>query len=262
MSELPPLRVLVVDDERSARKFLRTTLAAFPSITLAGEAANVDEAAALAAAQRPDVVLLDVQMPPASGFDLLPRLPKPAPAIIFVTAHDAHAVRAFEVSAVDYLLKPFSEERLLRALERVAATLPKSRALDHGGAHAPSPTESEPAALPLEPDDVLILRDRERVRRVPLAHIVAVAADAHYTQVHVMAEPPMFLLRSIGTWAQQLVAPGFLRVDRSLIINLARVRGIDVHSRDLASLRMEGMERPLSIGRTALMRLRAALPET
>lgn len=260
MNELLPLRVLVVDDERSARKFLRTTLAAHPTITLAGEAATVDEAAVLAAALQPDVVLLDVQMPPATGFDLLPRLPKPAPAVIFTTAHDAYAVRAFEVSAVDYLLKPFSEERLLRALQRAGATVAKSRALDDGGARFPA-LEAEPPVVPLERDDVLILRDRERVRCVPITDIVVVSADAHYTQVHLVGESPLFILRSISTWAGQLSAPCFLRADRSLIVNLTRVRGLDVHSRDLASLRMEGMERPLSIGRTALMRLRTALPE-
>jgi len=249
MSEAVLLRVLAVDDERSARKLLRTMLAAHPWITLVGEAATVDEAATLATALRPDVVLLDVQMPPASGFDLLPRLPAPAPAIIFTTAHDAHALRAFEVSAVDYLLKPFSEERLIRALQRVAATREKSGA-----------PETAPPVGPLEREDMLVLRDRERVRCVPLAQIVAVVADAHYTQVHVVGEPPLFILRSIGTWAQQLAVPGFLRVDRSLIVNLARVRGIDVYSRDVALVQMEGMERPLSIGRTALTRLRAALP--
>jgi Response regulator of the LytR/AlgR family len=259
MNEPLPLRVLVVDDERSARKFLRATLAAHPSIALVGEAATVDEAAVLAAALRPDVVLLDVQMPPASGFDLLPRLPTPAPSVIFVTAHDAYAVRAFEVNAVDYLLKPFSEERLLRALHKIAGDAATTTALEDGGTRLPTPPP-EPPVVSLERDDVLILRDRDRVRCVPIALIVAVVADAHYTQVHLVAEPPLFILRSIGTWAQQLVEPDFLRVDRSLIVNLARVRGLDVQSRDLASLRMEGMERPLSIGRTALMRLRAALP--
>jgi two-component system LytT family response regulator len=259
VNESFPLRVLVVDDERSARKFLRTILAAYPTITLVGEAATVDEAAALATALRPDVVLLDVQMPPASGFDLLPLLPTPAPAVIFATAHDAYAVRAFEVSAVDYLLKPFSEERLYRALQRVAATLARPGASDDeaGRAAAPNPP---PPVVPLECEDVLILRDRDRIRRAPLVNIVAVVADAHYTQVHLAGEPALFLLRSIGTWAEQLSAPGFLRADRSLIVNLARVRGVDVHSRDLASLRMEGIERPLAIGRTALMRLRAVLP--
>lgn len=249
MSEAVLLRVLAVDDERSARKLLRTMLGGHPWITLVGEAGSVDEAVTLATALRPDVVLLDVQMPPASGFDLLPRLPAPAPAIIFTTAHDAYAVRAFEISAVDYLLKPFSEERLLRALQRVTVTSEKS-----------NPAEPESPVMPLEREDVLVLRDRERVRRVSVANIAAVVADAHYTQVHVVGEPPLFILRSIGTWAQQLAVPGFLRVHRSLIVNLARVRGIDVHSRDVASVRMEGMERPLSIGRTALTRLRAALP--
>lgn len=258
MSAPVSCRVLVVDDERSARKFLRTALAAHPGVSCVGEAATVDEAASLAAALKPDLVLLDVQMPPENGFDLLPRLPTPAPAIIFVTAHDAYAVRAFEVSAVDYLLKPFSEARLAAALQRVTVALGRS-ALNETDVVRPPAPPVEPAPRPLERDDVLILRDRERLRCVPLATIVAVVADTHYTQVHLTTEPPLFILRSIGTWAQQLTPPLFLRVDRSLIVNLTRVSGLDLRSRDLALLRMEAMEQPLSIGRTALTRLRAAL---
>jgi two-component system LytT family response regulator len=129
-----------------------------------------------------------------------------------------------------------------------------------GGAERETAPNPPRPVVPLECEDVLILRDRERIRRAPLANIVAVVADAHYTQVHLVGESPLFILRSIGTWAEQLPAPGFLRADRSLIVNLARVRGVDVHSRDLGSLRLEGIEQPLAIGRTALMRLRAVLP--
>src|SRR5688572_19652192 len=100
-----PLRALLVDDERLVRKHLRQLLAEHPAVTVVGEAGSVAEAATLARLHRPDVIFLDVQMPPTTGFDLLPLL-EPAPAIIFVTAHDEFAIRAFAVSAADYLLKP------------------------------------------------------------------------------------------------------------------------------------------------------------
>lgn len=248
MSELPPLRVLVVDDERSARKFLRATLAARPWISLVGEAANVDEAAALAAAQRPDVVLLDVQMPAASGFDLLPRLPTPAPAMIFVTAHDAYAVRAFEVSAIDYLLKPFSEERLLRALERV----------QHG--RNPSSAKKSGSTSPLSLDDAMVLRDAGRIRRVEVRDIAAVVAEGSYTQVHLATDRPMLVLRTMAEWEALFPAPPFLRLDRSLVVNLERITGIDVHSRDKGELTLRATGSPrLHLGRLALNRVREAL---
>jgi two-component system, LytTR family, response regulator len=244
----PPLRTLIVDDERLARKRLRSLLAAHPEVVVVGEAATVAEAAACAALERPDLVLLDVQMPPATGFDLLPLLPAPAPAIVFTTAHDAFAVRAFEISAADYLLKPLLPERLAAALARVrearSRTVPSAR------------PNTWPALMP---EDALILTAGDRVRRVALAEIAAVAAEGHYTRVHLAAEPAMFLSRGIADWAAQLPAPGFLRADRSLIVNLSRVRGLEVRSRDLARLTLDAVGSPLELGRAASARLRAAL---
>lgn len=243
----PALRTLVVDDERLARKALRSLLAEHPEIVVVGEAANIPEAAALAALERPHLVLLDVQMPPATGFDLLPLLPSPAPAVVFTTAHDAFAVRAFEVSAVDYLLKPISPERLADALERVRS-----------GRHSASPfATTAPAAL--SGSDMLILQAGDRIRRVVLADIAAVVAEGHYTRVYLAKEPPMFIQRGISSWAAQLPAPGFLRVDRSLIVNLSRVLALDSHSRDEAQLTLAAAGAPLVLGRVASARLRASL---
>ncbi|HVU24504.1 MAG TPA: LytTR family DNA-binding domain-containing protein [Opitutus sp.] len=240
----PTLRTLIVDDERLARKRLRSLLTAHPEIAVIGEAATVREAAAVAALEHPALVLLDVQMPPDTGFDLLPLLPSPPPAIVFTTAHDVFAVRAFEVSAVDYLLKPVSPERLAAALERVRL-----------GRHSAPPF----AGPPLASDETLILQSGDRVRRVALTEIAAVAADGHYSRVYLANEPAMFVQRGINSWAAQLPEPGFLRVDRSLIVNLARVRALDVQSRDAAALTLAAVGGPLALGRSATSRLRAAL---
>lgn len=240
----PALRTLIVDDERLARKRLRALLTALPDVVIVGEAATIPEAAALAAYARPNLVLLDVQMPPATGFDLLPRLPAPAPAIIFATAHDEFAVRAFEVSAADYVLKPVSPERLAAALERVRS-----------GRHSASPFTGPAFAA----NETLILQAGDRIRRVTLGEIAAVAADGHYTRVYLANEPPMFILRGINAWAAQLPKPGFVRADRSLIVNLVRIRGLTVKSRGAAVLTLDAICAPLELGRTATTRLRAVL---
>jgi two-component system LytT family response regulator len=242
----PPLRTLLVDDERIARKALRSLLAAHVEITIVAEAATIAEAAAIAAAHPLDLIFLDVQMPPATGFDLLPLLTSP-PAIVFVTAHDTYAVRAFEVSAVDYLLKPLSPERLAAAIQRVL----------HQAATPATPSVNSPFQL----EDTLILRDRSQVRRVALTDIAAIEADGHYARVYLANGPPMFVQRGIATWAARLPADGFLRVDRSLIVNLARVRSLEVRSRDVAELTLAAAGNPIVLGRAASARLRAALVE-
>ncbi|HET7224111.1 MAG TPA: response regulator, partial [Candidatus Eisenbacteria bacterium] len=144
-----PLRVAIVDDERPARARLRRMLEACDGVQVAGEAADVPEARALLARERPDVVFLDVQMPGESGFALLDGL-APRPVVVFVTAYDHYAVRAFEANAVDYLLKPFRRERLEEALARARRDLARPEelsrrlaellaALTAAGAPAPAP---------------------------------------------------------------------------------------------------------------------------
>ena len=112
------MRALIIDDEPPARRELRRLLAEFPSIEVVGEAGNVEEAEVRIAAVSPSLLFLDIQMPGGSGFDLLTRLDY-APQVVFTTAHDEHAVRAFEVNALDYLLKPIDPERLAAAVSRV-----------------------------------------------------------------------------------------------------------------------------------------------
>lgn len=238
-----PLRTLIVDDERLARKRLRALLDVHPEVSVVGEAASVPQAAALAASERPALILLDVQMPPGSGFDLLPLLPAPQPAIVFTTAHDAFAVRAFSVSAVDYLLKPISPERLAAALVRVCQGREPAGA-DFAG--------------PLAAHETLILRDGARLRRVPLTEIAAVSAEGHYTRVYLAKEPAMFILRGINAWAALLPEKQFLHVDRSLIVNLALVRALDVRSRDESLLTLEAPGVSFTLGRLATSRLRTA----
>ena len=119
------MKALLIDDERLARLELRRLLAAHPAIEVAGEAANAEEAEVLIESLQPDVLFLDVQMPGRDGFELLASLDR-APRTVFVTAYDEHALRAFEVSAIDYLLKPVSPDRLAAAVQRLLAVLPRA----------------------------------------------------------------------------------------------------------------------------------------
>lgn len=248
-SPSPQLRALLVDDERLGRKHLRQLLAEHPSVTVVGEAGSVPEAATLAAQLRPDVIFLDVQMPPATGFDLLPLL-DPAPAIIFVTAHDEFAVRAFAASAADYLLKPVTPERLALALQHAR--------------HGRSPLASTPASAGdsrLAVDHSLILRDAGRVRRVRVGDIAALVAEGSYTRVHLATERPMLVFKRMTAWEASLPAPPFFRLERSLLINLDRVAGLDIRSRDSGELTLDALgSSPLPLARVALARLRTALP--
>ena len=234
-----PLRVLIVDDEAPARERLATLVAANREATLVGEAADVASAADLCERVLPDVVLLDVQLRGATGFDLLPRLTT-APAIIFITAHDQYAVRAFEVNALDYLLKPVHPDRLSAALARAGARTP-------------------PPAKPLRESDLVALRDSRGLRMVPLRRVTHIESEENYTRVHVANEPPALVRRSMLEWHRTLPKGQFVRVSRSLIVQVAAVRELDAESRDLAHVHLAGQPIPLVVARRASMRIRRAL---
>ncbi len=233
------MKALLVDDEPLARKRLRTLLHAHRDLDVAGEASNVEEAAALVREIRPDVIFLDIQMPRKNGFELLPLLAPPLPRIIFVTAFHQYAVRAFEVNAVDYLLKPVDPDRLRIALERVP---------------------SKPAPLPgFTAGDSVLLTDAQRVQLTPLARIAAIEAEGNYSRVHLVDDAPMMVLRGIGSWVAAVPQPPFLRADRSLLIQLPHFERLTKHSRDASVLSLRGVRREFELGRAASARLRAAL---
>lgn len=237
----PGLRVVIVDDEAPARERLATLLAADPNVTIVGEADDVSSAAEVCGRVSPDVVLLDVQLRGASGFDLLPRLTS-APAIIFVTAHDRYAVRAFDVNALDYLLKPVHPDRLAAAL-----------------AKASLPSRPAPPAQPLTGSDVVALHDDRGLRLVPVKRITHIESDENYTRVHIEDAPPAFVRRSMLEWHRSLPEVEFLRVGRSLIVRLPAVREVQEDSRDVARVRLAGQAEPLVVARRASIRIRKAL---
>lgn len=242
----PRLRTLLVDDEPPARDLLRRLLAPHAhQIEIVGEARSVADAAAKCAALRPDLLFLDVQMPREDGFALLPRLAAPPPAVIFVTAYDEFAVRAFEVNALDYLLKPITAERLARSLQR----LRKIPAIDVPAAPAPALTAT----------DSILLRSDRSARLTAVAAITHIEAEENYSRVHLADAPPVLVRRTMGDWETLLPRDLFVRVERSLLVNRTAVREIDLISRDLAHARLAGRATPLPLARRASLRLRQAL---
>lgn len=209
------LRVLIVDDARLARRELRTLLAAIPWVACVGEADDVPAAREAILREQPDLVLLDVQMPSGEGFDVLDGL-ETVPMVVFVTAYDQYAVRAFETNALDYLVKPVEAGRLQAALERGRERL--------SAPAAPAATGSVRDALGA--DDQVFLRDGERCWFVALGEIRKVVVDGNYARLW-FRDQNAVLARSLSTLEARLSPALFFRANRNTLVNLRRVRAIE-----------------------------------
>jgi two-component system, LytTR family, response regulator len=200
------MKALIVDDEPPARRELRRMLAGFSWIEIVGEAGNVDDAAAKVAALSPELLFLDIHMPGGSGFDLLARLDD-LPQVIFTTAYDQHAVRAFEVDALDYLLKPIDPARLATALARLRRT----------------PAEPQPGA-PLEQ---IFVRDGPRCWFVPLSEVRLLTSEGNYVRLSWGNKQPL-LGRALASLEQRIDPRRFFRANRRQVINLDFITGVEV----------------------------------
>jgi two-component system LytT family response regulator len=232
------MRVLIVDDEHLARQAMRRLLVEHAEIEIVGEAETIEQAIAAIRQTQPDLVFLDIELGGGDGFDVLAELERP-PVVVFVTAYAEYAVEAFEVNAVDYLLKPVTPERLAESLKRAEREL---------GLAAPS-------AKP----HVIALRTPKQTVLVPAGEIAALRADGDFTHVFVAGRPAVMIWRTLSHFEDLLPSPPFLRLSRSLIINRDRLRKIDAPSRDSAQVSLDGVAEPITLGRTATSRLRDAL---
>jgi two-component system LytT family response regulator len=201
------MKALIVDDEPLARRELRRLLAAHRSIQIVGEAGDIDEARERIESLAPGVVFLDIQMPGGTGFDLLAQLDL-APRIIFTTAYDRYAVAAFDVNALDYLLKPIEPERL-------AAAMDKLRAAAGWDGHRDSPLEQ------------LFVRDGPRCWFVPLRDVSVFSAEGNHVRMQWGQERPL-LGRSLAALESKLDPQRFFRANRQQIINLESIRSVDL----------------------------------
>ena len=222
------LRVLIVDDEALARSRVRKMLADEPDVELLGECANGPEAVAAIRERQPDLVFLDVQMPEVSGFDVLRTLlPGELPAVIFVTAHDRHAIEAFEVNALDYLLKPFKKERFQAALGRARRHLQRREVATANQRLCQWLDEQKAAASTLTR---LAIRTGGRTSFVRIEDVDYIEAAGNYAVIHVGKEKHI-LRETLTDLESKLPRQQFLRVNRSAIVNLERVKEIETATR-------------------------------
>ena len=212
------MNALLIDDSRLARTELRHLLQAFPEVEVVGEARHADEARALIQELRPDVLFLDIHMPGQTGFDLLASLEGPAPHVIFTTAYDQYALKAFEVNALDYLLKPVSEARLTAALDKIRSLAP--------AALPPTLAAPEPALPPLTAQDQVFVKDGERCWFVRLADIRLFEISGGATKVYFEQHQPL-IPRSLQQLEARLDPKVFFRANRQQIINLHWIAGIE-----------------------------------
>ena len=234
------LTAVIVDDERLARREMRSLLAESPRIEIAGEAEDVATAADLITGSRADVVFLDIQLSGESGFDLLARIGAEV-SVIFVTAFDAFAIRAFEVNAVDYLLKPVNPERLAAAIERIGEREEKPRPV-----------------RPLEIDDRVLIQANERSFFIKVRDIAHIASAGDYSEVHT-AEGRKFLVeKPLREWEERLPAKHFARIHRQRIVNLDHVESIETWFDRSLQVRLKTGGQPLPVSRRFASKLKSS----
>jgi two-component system LytT family response regulator len=233
------LKAVVVDDEELARGYIRELLRPHPEIEVVADCGNGFEAVKAIAETSPDLLFLDVQMPKLDGFEVLELIdPARAPVVIFVTAYDRYAMRAFDAHAVDYLLKPFDAARFERALERARALL---------GERRPAP-EIAPAVR-----ERLVVKDGARIHVIPMGKLDYVEAQDDYVALH--SEGKSYLKQqSIASVEAMLDPARFVRIHRSAIVNLERVARIEPYGKDRRLAILHGGTR-LPVSRTGYARL-------
>jgi two-component system, LytTR family, response regulator len=236
--EAPAIRAVIVDDEDLARVVLREHLAAHPQVEVVGECANGFQAVKAVAELKPDLLFLDIQMPKLNGFEVLELLPEP-PAVIFVTAFDQYAVRAFEVHAIDYLLKPYSPERLDTALREAIARLGQTTR----GQVAALLDDARQREVPVER---VLVRDGTRVHVVPVDKLDYVEAQDDYVCLH--SEGKRFLKEQTMAELESLLdGTRFVRVHRSYIVNIERIARVELYAKDSRiAILQDGTKLPVS----------------
>ena len=244
-------KALIVDDEELARKLLREMLGSHPEIEIAAECGNGMEAVKAAGEHKPDLLFLDVQMPKLTGFDVLELIDRHNVGVIFVTAYDQYAMKAFEVHAVDYLLKPFSRERFEAALERAKHQKPQKE-VDAG--------ELAAAARPAgQYAERIVVKDGTKVTLIPVLKLDYAEALDDY--VSLVTEGKKLLKQQTLSGLELALDPKlFVRIHRSYLVNLERVTRIEPYGKDSkVAILSNGVRLPVS--RTGYARLKTLLEE-
>jgi two-component system LytT family response regulator len=227
-----PYRALIIDDERLARKDLAAMLADVEGISVVGEAEDAASASLAMERLNPDVIFLDVQMPGESGFDLLEKHPFSG-KVVFVTAYDEYAIRAFEVNALDYLLKPVNPERLARSIERLE--------MEEEAESAPS--------RKLLGDDRLFLSVDDRLRFVKVGRILCIQSAGDYSEVWTADGEKTLTSKPLREWEHRLPVNCFCRIHRCTIVNMDYIERIEEWFNHSYRLTLKGVQEPFVISR-------------
>jgi len=262
------LSALLVDDERPANERMRKLLAAHGGIEVIGAASSVQEAQAILDTQKPDVVFLDVEMPSATGLQLLPSVPR-STQVVFVTAHETYALNAFAVGALDYLVKPVDLERLsetVRRLEKMASLLRQKATLtpdlddqaedgiDERADHAST------TALGITDTITVPLSEKGRTAVVTIGDICWIEGFRNFTRVGLKTPGRIILFRRrLGDWERELPSNLFERLGKSLVVQAAAIQETEWRSRDETHVTFAADLEPLVIGRSTALRLREIL---
>lgn len=234
-----PLKAIIVDDERLALRKLRAMLGAHPELEVVGEAVTIDDAVDLVNSRKPDVIFLDIQMSGESGFDLLRKV-EVAFKVVFVTAFDAYAIRAFEVNALDYLLKPVSPERLALSITRL------SRPADN----------TYKSSKAFEYDDRLFVTSNNRAGFIRISSIKFITAAGVYSEIYTSNENTVLVLKSLREWEERLPDKYFARIHRSVIINTEYVERIERWFNYTYRVHLTGIKKSLAMSRRYAAKLK------
>lgn len=250
------LKTLLIDDEEQSRYYLRKMLEAHPEVEIVGEADALPAARALLASKNYDFVFLDIKLGQHTAFELLPDVPPDKP-VVFVTGYEEHAQRAFEVNAVDYLMKPVGPDRLAESIRRVS---------ERRGPPAPTPippTVAEAQSLSsnstLRPGDTVLLNSGERVQFAHVSEISLIEANENYSRVYLADGRQILVRRSLKSWADSLPTELFIRAHRTALVNRMHVIGYEHENARKIALRIAGVGQRVSASRHATPTLKTRL---
>lgn len=241
------MKVIIVDDERLAREELKSLLKNFPTIDIIGEASNPEEGIILIKELKPDLIFLDIQMPGMNGFDMLKKLDE-IPKVVFITAYDEFALKAFEVNALDYLLKPVDPERLKESIQKLQEPEEDFQT---------SLNKSSDRHSKLTVGDKIFIKDGEKCWFVDINEIRTFESDGNYVKVYFDKYRPL-ILRSLNSLEERLDSKVFFRANRKYIVNLNWISGIENWFNGGLQVTLKGGEK-VEISRRQAIRFRETL---
>lgn len=232
-------KTVIIDDERLARAEMRRLLSEFGEINIVGEAENLSEAVEMIEREKPHIVFLDIQLSKENGFDLIEKT-EPNFKLIFVTAFDAYAIRAFEINALDYLLKPVNPERLAKAIARLNEEKPNEK------------TDFRP----LEFDDRIFIETGTRSVFLKVSEISYINSAGDYSEIFTVQSKKYLIEKPLREWEERLPEKHFLRIHRQTIINLEEIENIETWFNRTFQVRLKNSPAPLAVSRRYAVKLK------